>query len=222
VDRTWAVQGAGGLGHVLAQQLVAVGEQVVDVQPKRGARVRLLSSGTSNKNDENDARSVAVAALRSSDAVDELVEEGGPVVLAVVAGVVALTGQDGQELGAGAEVGAGLAGRFQPAVQLGGAVRPSARMELTVGAHPRKARSRYRRSGAASSGDGCLVRAGCVTIVRGSQEHSPESADQHGQLMRHALSARIRHAGQMTAGTGEQFRVWSHQAAAGTAVRDRA
>jgi transposase len=64
-DRTWAVEGAGGLGHVLAQQLVAAGEQVLDVQPKLGARVRLLSSGTSNKNDENDARSVAVAALRS-------------------------------------------------------------------------------------------------------------------------------------------------------------
>jgi transposase len=64
-ERTWAVEGAGGLGHLLAQQLVAAGEQVIDVQPKLGARVRLLSSGTSNKNDPNDARSVAVAALRS-------------------------------------------------------------------------------------------------------------------------------------------------------------
>ena len=35
------------------------------MQPKLGARVRLLSTGTSNKNDPNDARSVAVAALRS-------------------------------------------------------------------------------------------------------------------------------------------------------------
>ncbi len=64
-ERTWAVEGAGGLGHLLAQQLLAAGEQVVDVQPKLGARVRLLSTGTSNKNDPNDARSVAVAALRS-------------------------------------------------------------------------------------------------------------------------------------------------------------
>jgi hypothetical protein len=38
---------------------------VVDVQPKLGARVRLLASGDTNKNDPNDARSVAVAALRS-------------------------------------------------------------------------------------------------------------------------------------------------------------
>src|SRR5438552_3002249 len=46
-ERTWAVEGAGGLGHLLAQQLVAAGERVLDVQPKLGARVRLLASGTS-------------------------------------------------------------------------------------------------------------------------------------------------------------------------------
>ncbi len=33
-ERTWAVEGAGGLGKLLAQQLVAAGERVVDVQPK--------------------------------------------------------------------------------------------------------------------------------------------------------------------------------------------
>ena len=64
-ERTWAVEGAGGLGHLLAQQLVASGERVLDVQPKLGARVRLLATGQSNKNDPNDALSVAVAALRS-------------------------------------------------------------------------------------------------------------------------------------------------------------
>ena len=41
-ERTWAVEGARGLGHMLAQQLVAAGERVLDVQPKLGARVRLL------------------------------------------------------------------------------------------------------------------------------------------------------------------------------------
>src|SRR5215467_7913658 len=64
-ERTWAVEGAGGTGHLLAQQLLAAGEHVAGVQPKLSTRVRLLSSGTSNKNDPNDARSVAVAALRS-------------------------------------------------------------------------------------------------------------------------------------------------------------
>jgi transposase len=65
-QRTWAVEGAGGLGHLLAQQLVAAGERVLDVPPKLGARVRLLAAGDTNKNDPNDARSVAVAALRSA------------------------------------------------------------------------------------------------------------------------------------------------------------
>ena len=44
-ERTWAVEGAGGLGHLLAQELVAAGEQVLDVQPKLAARVRLLATG---------------------------------------------------------------------------------------------------------------------------------------------------------------------------------
>lgn len=64
--RTWAVEGAGGLGHLLAQQLLAAGEHVLDVPPKLAARVRLLGSGATDKNDPNDARSVAVAALRSA------------------------------------------------------------------------------------------------------------------------------------------------------------
>jgi transposase len=64
-QRTWAVEGARGLGHLLAQELVAAGELVLDVQPKLAARVRLLADGAVNKNDPNDARSVAVAAMRS-------------------------------------------------------------------------------------------------------------------------------------------------------------
>jgi transposase len=53
--RTWAVEGAGGLGYLVAQQLVAAGEPVLDVSPKLAARVRLLASGKSNKNDPNAA-----------------------------------------------------------------------------------------------------------------------------------------------------------------------
>src|SRR5262245_20519324 len=64
-ERTWAVEGAGGVGHLLAQQLLAAGERVLDVAPELGARVRLLAAGDTNKNDPDDARSVAVAALRS-------------------------------------------------------------------------------------------------------------------------------------------------------------
>jgi transposase len=79
-ERTWAVEGAGGLGYLLAQQLVAAGERVLDVQPKLAARVRLLATGSTNKNDPNDARSVAVAALRSP-AVREVEAEDHAAVL---------------------------------------------------------------------------------------------------------------------------------------------
>lgn len=64
-DRVWAIESAGGLGYLLAQQLVAAGETVWDVPATLAARVRVLGSGRSDKNDPNDARSVAVAALRA-------------------------------------------------------------------------------------------------------------------------------------------------------------
>jgi transposase len=64
-DRRWAVESAGGVGYLLAQQLVAAGERVLDVPATLPARARLLGSGRSNKNDPNDAYSVAVAALRA-------------------------------------------------------------------------------------------------------------------------------------------------------------
>jgi transposase len=64
-DRTWAVEGADGVGYLLSQQLVAAGERVVDVPATLAARVRVLGSGRSNKNDPNDGYSIAVAALRA-------------------------------------------------------------------------------------------------------------------------------------------------------------
>lgn len=64
-EREWAVESANGLGYLLAQQLVAAGETVFDVPPMLASRVRVLGSGRSQKNDPNDARSVAIAALRS-------------------------------------------------------------------------------------------------------------------------------------------------------------
>src|SRR5205807_3641155 len=65
-QRTWAVENATGLGYLLAQQLVAAGERVLDVQPKLAARVRVLATESSEKTDAHDARSVAIAALRSN------------------------------------------------------------------------------------------------------------------------------------------------------------
>ena len=69
-ERTWAIESAGGLGYLLAQQLLAAGEEVLDVPATLASRVRVLGSGRSKKNDPNDALSVAVAALRSRGLVE--------------------------------------------------------------------------------------------------------------------------------------------------------
>jgi transposase len=63
--RTWAVEAVGGMGYLLSQQLVAVGETVLDVPATLASRVRVLGTGQSTKSDPNDARSVAVAALHA-------------------------------------------------------------------------------------------------------------------------------------------------------------
>jgi transposase len=74
-QRTWAVEGARGLGQLLSQQLLGAGERVLDVPLKLAARVRLLNTGQINKNDPNDARSVAVAALRARELAELTAED---------------------------------------------------------------------------------------------------------------------------------------------------
>jgi transposase len=64
-QRSWAIESADGLGYLLGQQLVAAGERVLDVPATLPARVRVLASGRSNKNDANDGYSIAVAALHA-------------------------------------------------------------------------------------------------------------------------------------------------------------
>jgi len=44
-DRAWAIESARGLGCLLAQQLVAAGETVVDVPAVMSTRTRLSGSG---------------------------------------------------------------------------------------------------------------------------------------------------------------------------------
>jgi transposase len=66
--------------QLLAQQLVAAGERVLDVPPKLAARVRLLQAGDTNKNDPNDAFSVAIAALRSTAKRPVLAEDHAAVL----------------------------------------------------------------------------------------------------------------------------------------------
>jgi transposase len=66
-ERVWAVESAGGLGYLLAQQLVAAGEAVVDVPATLASRVRMLATSKSQKTDRHDALSIAIAALRARD-----------------------------------------------------------------------------------------------------------------------------------------------------------
>ena len=90
-ERTWAVESAGGVGYLLAQQLVAAGERVWDVPATLAARVRVLASGRSNKNDANDGYSIAVAALRARTLM--------PVTAADHAGVLRLLAKRNKQLG---------------------------------------------------------------------------------------------------------------------------
>jgi transposase len=63
----WAVESAGGLGYLLAQQLVGAGERVLDVPATLASRVRVLATSKSQKTDRHDALSIAIAALRARD-----------------------------------------------------------------------------------------------------------------------------------------------------------
>jgi len=64
-ERTWAVEGANGVGRPLAQRLLEAGEQVVDVPAKLAARVRLFDTGHNRKTDALDAHSIAMVAVRT-------------------------------------------------------------------------------------------------------------------------------------------------------------
>lgn len=64
-DRTWAVEGANGMGRNVAQRLVAAGESVIDVPAKLSTRVRVYSTGHGTKTDKTDAVATAKAALHS-------------------------------------------------------------------------------------------------------------------------------------------------------------
>ncbi len=64
-ERTWAVEGANGVGRPLAQRLLEAGERVLDVPAKLAARVRLFDTGQGRKTDALDAHSIAVVAVRT-------------------------------------------------------------------------------------------------------------------------------------------------------------
>ena len=66
--RRWAIGNAEGLGHHLAQWLVARGEVGVDVSTTATARVRHLSRGACRKDDRIDGAAAACVAAPQGDA----------------------------------------------------------------------------------------------------------------------------------------------------------
>ena len=84
---------------VVAQQLVALGEAVVDVPPTLSAWVRLLDSGRTDKTDAHDARSAAIVALRHAR-----LRAVGPVDHAAVLRMLATATTTSPQLGPGRSV----------------------------------------------------------------------------------------------------------------------
>jgi transposase len=83
-SRRWAVEGSDGLGKLLAQQLLAAGETVVEVPATLAARARLLRTGHGRKTDGIDALSVAeIAAAR--DDLRQVVADEDTAVLRLLA-----------------------------------------------------------------------------------------------------------------------------------------
>ena len=62
--RTWAVEGAHGIGRPIAARLLADGERVVDVPAKLAARARVFDTGQGRKTDATDAHAIVMVALR--------------------------------------------------------------------------------------------------------------------------------------------------------------
>jgi transposase len=79
--RTWAVEGATGVGRPLAQRLLADGERVLDVPAKLSARVRVFDVGHGRKTDAIDAHAVVMAAIRDRDQLRELTNDEQLTVL---------------------------------------------------------------------------------------------------------------------------------------------
>ena len=82
--RRWAIEGSDGLGRLLARQLVAARETVVDVPPTLASQVRLLRTGHGRKTDRLDALSVAEIAASRGD-LRQVVSDGETTVLRLLA-----------------------------------------------------------------------------------------------------------------------------------------
>src|SRR6478672_10899042 len=81
-QRTWAIEGRAGWGSCWRSSCSPPASECSTCRPKLRARVRLLESGQINKTDENDARAVAIAALRARQ-LPQLTVEDQTIVMRV-------------------------------------------------------------------------------------------------------------------------------------------
>jgi len=66
--RVWAIEGARGLGALLAQQLVAAGETVLDVPAKLSTRVRVGRTSMSSLQESSDDAAYFIDAVNGERA----------------------------------------------------------------------------------------------------------------------------------------------------------
>jgi transposase len=65
-DPVWAIEGCRGIGRHIAQRLLVVGEEILDVPPKLSAKVRVFATGQGRETDVTDAHSIALVAVRTA------------------------------------------------------------------------------------------------------------------------------------------------------------
>ena len=65
-ERTWAIESAGGLGYLLAQQLVDAGEHVLDMPPTLASR----GPGARHRPAPRDSGSLVAGGTGSSESTD--------------------------------------------------------------------------------------------------------------------------------------------------------
>lgn len=83
-ERHWGIEGAGQYGHGLAQQLVAAGDAVVEVNPRLTATMR-RGGRHRGKSDRLDALAVARVVAQEGDALPTVQPDDAAAALAVLA-----------------------------------------------------------------------------------------------------------------------------------------
>ena len=122
-QRSWAVEGANGVGKHLAQRLVAEGETVFDVSTRRAALARVHAGGNGRKTDDTDAESIAMVGLRTSG-LAEVRPDALTVELKLLANSARQSGARRRPCRAQSSASVTSAGRSGAAMPMGSSPKP--------------------------------------------------------------------------------------------------